>query len=73
MTAATTNAALVTTLALFATYALTRYKLTGKENIFFWTITNRMAPAAVFRSVVSITCVPTLSSMSDSRARSASG
>ncbi|HEV7285385.1 MULTISPECIES: carbohydrate ABC transporter permease [Kaistia] len=45
---ATTNAALVTTLALFATYALTRYKLTGKENIFFWTITNRMAPPAAF-------------------------
>jgi len=45
---ATTNAALVTTLALFATYALTRYKLHGKENIFFWTITNRMAPPAAF-------------------------
>lgn len=45
---ATTNAALVTTLALFATYALARYKLTGKENIFFWTITNRMAPPAAF-------------------------
>jgi len=45
---ATTNALLVTTLALFATYALSRYKLPGKENIFFWTITNRMAPPAVF-------------------------
>jgi len=45
---ATSNALLVTTLALFATYALSRYKLVGKENIFFWTITNRMAPPAVF-------------------------
>jgi ABC-type glycerol-3-phosphate transport system permease component len=45
---ATSNSALVTTLALLATYALSRYPLVGKENIFFWTITNRMAPAAVF-------------------------
>lgn len=45
---ATSNALLVTTLALFATYALSRYRLGGKENIFFWTITNRMAPPAVF-------------------------
>jgi ABC-type glycerol-3-phosphate transport system permease component len=45
---ATSNAVLVTTLALLATYALSRYKLVGKENIFFWTITNRMAPPAVF-------------------------
>ena len=33
---------------MFATYALSRFKLVGKENIFFWTITNRMAPPAVF-------------------------
>jgi ABC-type glycerol-3-phosphate transport system permease component len=45
---ATSNALLVTTLALLATYALSRYRLVGKENIFFWTITNRMAPPAVF-------------------------
>lgn len=45
---ATCNAILVTTLAVLATYALSRYKLAGKENIFFWTITNRMAPPAVF-------------------------
>jgi ABC-type glycerol-3-phosphate transport system permease component len=44
----TGNAVLVTTLAFFACYALSRYDLAGKENIFFWTITNRMAPAAVF-------------------------
>lgn len=44
----TGNALLVTVLALLATYALSRYKLPGSDNIFFWTITNRMAPAAVF-------------------------
>ena len=42
------NSLLVTTLALLATYALSRYRLVGKENVFFWTITNRMAPPAVF-------------------------
>ncbi|MBB3976216.1 multiple sugar transport system permease protein [Rhizobium azooxidifex] len=42
------NAILVTVLAFFACYALSRYNIAGKENIFFWTITNRMAPAAVF-------------------------
>jgi multiple sugar transport system permease protein len=45
---ATANALLVTTLALLATYAVSRYPLVGKENIYFWTITNRMAPPAVF-------------------------
>ncbi|MFC3073602.1 carbohydrate ABC transporter permease [Shinella pollutisoli] len=44
----TSNAALVTMLAFLSCYALSRYDLAGKENIFFWTITNRMAPAAVF-------------------------
>ena len=45
---ATSNSLLVTVLALLATYALSRYPLVGKENIFFWMITNRMAPPAVF-------------------------
>ncbi len=45
---ATSNAILVAILALLATYALSRWKLKGDENIFFWTITNRMAPPAVF-------------------------
>ena len=45
---ATSNALLVTALALLATYALSRFKLVGSDNIFFWTITNRMAPPAVF-------------------------
>jgi multiple sugar transport system permease protein len=44
----TLNALLVALLALLATYALSRYKLTGSGNIFFWTITNRMAPPAAF-------------------------
>lgn len=42
------NALLVTTLGFLACYALTRFDLAGKESIFFWTITNRMAPPAVF-------------------------
>ena len=33
---ATSNAALVTVLALMATYALSRFKLPGSESIFFW-------------------------------------
>lgn len=45
---ATANALLVTALALLATYALSRFKLVGRDSIFFWTITNRMAPPAVF-------------------------
>ena len=48
MIVATSNAVLVTTLALLATYALSRFALAGQDNIFFWTITNRMAPPAVF-------------------------
>lgn len=45
---ATLNALLVTFLALTATYALSRWRLPGSDNIFFWTITNRMAPPAAF-------------------------
>ena len=44
----TGNAVLVTTLGFLACYALSRFDLGGKESIFFWTITNRMAPPAVF-------------------------
>ena len=40
----TSNAILVAFLALLATYSLSRYKLAASDNIFFWTITNRMAP-----------------------------
>jgi multiple sugar transport system permease protein len=45
---ATSNAVLVSVLALLAAYAMSRYKLPGKDNIFFWVLTNRMAPPAVF-------------------------
>lgn len=44
----TGNAVLCTVLGFLACYALTRFDLPGKESIFFWTITNRMAPPAVF-------------------------
>jgi ABC-type glycerol-3-phosphate transport system permease component len=44
----TGNAVLCTTLGFFACYALSRFNMSGKESIFFWTITNRMAPPAVF-------------------------
>jgi len=39
---ASCNAILVAILAVMATYALSRYKPGRKDNIFFWTITNRM-------------------------------
>jgi multiple sugar transport system permease protein len=42
------NAVLVTTLGFLACYALSRFDFAGRESIFFWTITNRMAPPAVF-------------------------
>lgn len=44
----TGNAILVTTLGFMACYAMSRYDLGGKESVFFWTITNRMAPPAAF-------------------------
>jgi ABC-type glycerol-3-phosphate transport system permease component len=45
---ATANALLVAFLAVPATYALSRFRLPGADNVFFWTITNRMAPPAAF-------------------------
>ncbi|MCD6546666.1 MAG: carbohydrate ABC transporter permease [Thermotogae bacterium] len=45
---ATSNTVLVIFLALLATYALSRFKVKGAANIFFWTLTNRMAPPAAF-------------------------
>lgn len=45
---ATGNALLVAILALLATYALSRWRMKGADSIFFWTITNRMAPPAAF-------------------------
>ena len=45
---ASANTIVVLILAIMATYALSRYSITGSDNIFFWTITNRMAPAFAF-------------------------
>lgn len=45
---ATGNTLLVLVLSIMATYALSRYRVQGDQNIFFWTITNRMAPPAAF-------------------------
>ena len=45
---ASANAVLVIVLAVLATYALSRWKLPGSSSLFFWTITNRMAPPAAF-------------------------
>lgn len=42
------NVVLVLILAIPATYGLSRFNIKGKENIFFWLITNRMAPPAAF-------------------------
>lgn len=44
----TSNAILVTILGFMAAYAFTRFRLPGSNNIFFWTITNRMGPPAAF-------------------------
>jgi glycerol transport system permease protein len=45
---ATGNTILVVICSVLATYALSRYRVKGDQNIFFWTITNRMAPPAAF-------------------------
>ena len=45
---ATGNTGLVVLLAIFATYAFSRFHIFGSGTLFFWTITNRMAPPAAF-------------------------
>jgi len=45
---ASCNAALSTVVAIGAAYALSRFRLPGRDNIFFWLLTNRMAPVAAF-------------------------
>ena len=45
---ATGNTGLVILLATFAAYAFSRFKIWGSGSLFFWTITNRMAPPAAF-------------------------
>ncbi|MCG8421592.1 MAG: carbohydrate ABC transporter permease [Proteobacteria bacterium] len=42
------NTALSLTVALPAAYAFSRYRFTGDKHLFFWLLTNRMAPPAVF-------------------------
>ena len=42
------NTALSLAFALPAAYAFSRYKFLGDGQMFFWLLTNRMAPAAVF-------------------------
>jgi glycerol transport system permease protein len=42
------NTAISVTLALPAAYAFSRYRFLGDKHLFFWLLTNRMAPPAVF-------------------------
>ena len=42
------NTLISVTAALPAAYAFSRYKFLGDKHIFFWLLTNRMAPPAVF-------------------------
>lgn len=42
------NTAISVTIALPAAYAFSRYRFMGDKHLFFWLLTNRMAPPAVF-------------------------
>ena len=42
------NTVLSVAVALPAAYAFSRYRFLGDKQLFFWLLTNRMAPAAVF-------------------------
>lgn len=42
------NTVMAVTIALPAAYAFSRYNFMGDNHLFFWLLTNRMAPAAVF-------------------------
>ncbi len=44
----TINTVISVAAALPAAYAFSRYKFVGDKHLFFWLLTNRMAPAAVF-------------------------
>ncbi|MBM2578024.1 carbohydrate ABC transporter permease [Jannaschia sp. Os4] len=44
----TINTVLSVAVALPAAYAFSRYRFLGDKQLFFWLLTNRMAPAAVF-------------------------
>ncbi len=45
---ATINTVISVAVALPAAYAFSRYRFLGDKHLFFWLLTNRMAPAAVF-------------------------
>ncbi len=42
------NTVISVTVALPAAYAFSRYRFLGEKHLFFWLLTNRMAPPAVF-------------------------
>ncbi len=42
------NTSISVTVALPAAYAFSRYRILGDKHLFFWLLTNRMAPPAVF-------------------------
>lgn len=46
------NMAITLVVALPAAYAFSRYKFIGDKHLFFWLLTNRMAPPADRKSVV---------------------
>jgi glycerol transport system permease protein len=48
ITYVTINMVLSVSVALPAAYAFSRYRFIGDKHLFFWLLTNRMAPAAVF-------------------------
>ena len=48
MTYVTINTVLSVAVALPAAYAFSRYRFLGDKHLFFWLLTNRMAPPAVF-------------------------
>jgi len=48
LTYVTINTVISLAVALPAAYAFSRYRFTGDKHLFFWLLTNRMAPPAVF-------------------------
>jgi len=48
LTYSTLNTVMSVTVALPAAYAFSRFSFAGDKHLFFWLLTNRMAPAAVF-------------------------
>ena len=48
LTYVTINTAITLVVALPAAYAFSRYRFLGDKHLFFWLLTNRMAPPAIF-------------------------